>query len=157
MSDLRNCLEVFAGIWVGEEEIAPSRWGDGGRANASISARMDLSGRVLIQDYSAERDGKPWFKAHAIIAYDEQASALSLFWFDSMGFIPAAPAPGHWDGKALSFVRTSPRGQTRHTYVPVDQASYELILESSFDSGATWELVMTGRYVRELKSGDELR
>lgn len=144
----KSLLELFAGDWAGEEEIAPSKWGEGGRANAAISARLGFEGRVLVQDYSSQRDGKPWFKAHAVIAFDQQTSTLNLYWFDSMGFVPAAPAPGEWDGKALRFVRTSPRGQTRHTYTPTGTDAYQLVLESSFDSGASWVPVMSGRYSR---------
>ncbi len=148
MSDLKGLLELFAGDWTGEEDIAPSKWGAGGRANARIAARLDFDGCVLIQDYSAQRDGKLWFKAHAVIALDHPSSSLSLHWFDSMGFIPAAPAPGQWDGEALHFVRTSPRGQTRHTYIVTGTDAYELVLESSFDAGKSWVPVMTGRYSR---------
>lgn len=148
MTDLQDCLRFFAGDWVGEEDIAASKWGAGGRASSLISARLDFDGRVLIQDYSAQRDGKAWFKAHAVIALDQSGPCLSLHWFDSMGFIPGAPASGEWDGKALRFVRSSPRGQARHTYIPSGPESYELILESSFDSGATWTPVMKGRYVK---------
>jgi len=148
MHDVRKCLELLAGTWAGQEEIAASRWGEGGSATASVAARLDLGGHVLIQDYSAQRDGKQWLRAHAVLAYDQQSAALSLYWFDSMGFVPAAPAPGEWDGRALRFVRSSPRGQTRHTYVPAGPDSYQLILESSFDSGASWAPVVSGRYLR---------
>lgn len=148
MNDLRSCLEWFAGDWTGEEDIAPSKWGEGGRATASISARLDLNGRVLVQDYSAQRDGNPWLKAHAVMTFDEQTSACSLYWFDSLGFTPAEPAPGQWDGEALRFVRASPRGQTRHTYLASGPRAYELILESSFDAGVNWVPVMKGRYSR---------
>jgi len=148
MSDSKNVLELLAGDWAGDEEIAPSKWGEGGMASASISAHLDFDGRVLIQDYSAQRDGKLWFKAHAVIAIDQQTSSLSLHWFDSMGFIPVEPAPGYWDGSSLRFVRSSPRGQTRHTYVPIAPGQYKLILESSFDAGASWVPVLTGRYSR---------
>lgn len=148
MSELKACLEFFAGEWTGDEEIASSKWGEGGRAAALVSARFDLGGRVLVQDYSAQRDGKTWLKAHAVIAVDEQTSGLGLFWFDSLGFTPGEPAPGQWDGSSLRFVRTSPRGQARHTYKPTGPAAYEFVLESSFDSGASWVLVMKGRYVR---------
>lgn len=148
MNDPKNVLELFAGEWAGEEEIAPSKWGEGGLARASITARLDFDGQVLIQDYSSERERKPWFKAHAVIACDQQTSALSLHWFDSMGFIPSAPVQGNWDGSALRFIRSSPRGQTRHIYIPTGPASYELNLESSFDMGASWVPVMIGRYSR---------
>ena len=59
MNEAEQLLELFAGDWVGDEEIAPSKWGEGGQASASISARLDFGGRVLIQDYCAQRDGKP--------------------------------------------------------------------------------------------------
>ena len=62
--------------------------------------------------------------------------------------MPSAPAPGHWDGKRLVFLRSSPRGQTRHVYTPKDDGSYTLALESSFDGGVQWEAVMSGTYRR---------
>lgn len=148
MNDLASLLGKFVGDWTGDEEIAPSKWGEGGKASASISARLDFNGRVLIQDYSAQRNGKPWFSAHAVIAFDPNASTLSLHWFDSMGFVPAEAAPGEWDGEALRFVRSSPRGMTRHTYIPAGAGAYGLVLESSFDAGATWVPVMKGHYSR---------
>lgn len=143
-----NCLSRFAGDWTGEETIAPSKWGDGGTALATISARLDLNERALIQEYSAQRDGKLWIKAHAVFTFEEQNSAYSLFWFDSLGFIPAQPAPGEWDGEALRFIRVSPRGQTRHTYRSIVDGQYRLTLESSFDGGASWVPVMEGTYSR---------
>jgi len=148
MNDLKACLEFFAGEWTGEEDIAPSKWGEGGKATATVSARLDLGGRALIQDYNAVRDGRPWLKVHAVITFDEQASDVALFWFDSLGFVPGTPAPGEWDGTALRFVRTSPRGQARHTYIPLGPDAYEFVLESSFDSGATWLPVVKAHYSR---------
>jgi hypothetical protein len=116
-------------------------------AVARISARLDLNEKALIQDYSAERGGKLWIKAHAVFVFEEQSSAYSLYWFDSLGFIPTQPAAGQWDGGALRFIRVSPRGQTRHTYRASGQ-KYYLTLESSFDGGAAWGLVAEGAYTR---------
>jgi len=148
MFDPKSLLEMFAGEWAGDEEIAHSKWGAGGKAIASVSARLDFGGHVLVQDYSAQREGKPWFKAHAVIAFDESASAFKLYWFDSMGFISSEPEPGQWDGSALRFVRSSSRGQTRHTYLLTETGQYELVLESSFDGGGSWVPVMKGLYLR---------
>jgi hypothetical protein len=145
-----NCLTLFTGDWTGHETIAPSKWGPGGTAIAKLSARLDLNGRTLIQDYSAERDGKRWLAAHAVYVFDESSSAYSLFWFDSLGFVPTQPALGHWNGETLSFVRASPRGQTRHVYTLSDTDAYSLRLESSFDEGSTWSLVMDGIYSRTM-------
>jgi hypothetical protein len=83
-----------------------------------------------------------------VITFDEHAQGFGLFWFDSTGFMATGPAPGEWTGTALCFVRTSPRGQTRHSYIPDGANAYELVLESSFDAGVTWVPVMRGRYIR---------
>ncbi|HEU4604253.1 MAG TPA: DUF1579 family protein [Steroidobacteraceae bacterium] len=143
-----NRIALLAGDWTGEETIAASKWGPGGTAVAKISARLALNDRALIQDYSAERDGKHWLAAHAVFVFDEASSAYSLFWFDNLGFAPTQPAPGEWSGETLTFTRTSPRGQTRHLYTFQNGESYSLRLESSFDGGATWIPVMEGTYAR---------
>ena len=145
---ITNHLTPLVGSWTGTENIAASKWGPGGTAIATLSSRLDLGGRVLIQDYSAERDGKRWLSAHAVFVFDEPTSAYSLFWFDSLGSTPAQPAAGRWNGETLSFLRVSPRGQTRHVYTFLSDDRYALRLESSFDSGATWILVMDGTYSR---------
>jgi len=146
MSD--NRLKLFVGHWTGEETIAASKWGLGGTALAEISSKLDLNDRALIQDYSADRDGKRWLAAHAVFLFDEPTESYNLFWFDSLGFVPAQPAPGKWNGENLSFVRVSPRGQTRHLYTFSSSDRYLLRLESSFDGGVTWALVMEGSYSR---------
>ena len=122
--------------------------GLGGTALSKISSKLDLNDRALIQDYSADRDGKRWLSAHAVFLFDEPTESYNLFWFDSLGFVPAQPAPGKWNGENLSFVRVSPRGQTRHLYTFSSSDRYLLRLESSFDGGVTWALVMEGSYSR---------
>lgn len=145
MSDV---LRIMAGDWSGDEQIAATRWGPGGAARAQVQSRLQLSGKVLVQDYREERDGKPALEAHAVFVAGAEPEQFSLYWFDSYGFVPEAPAPGHWDGQQLVFLRSSPRGQTRHIYTPHDDGSYALVLESSFDGGASWEPVLSGSYRR---------
>lgn len=141
-------LEAFAGEWAGDEDIATTRWGQGGQARGFIQARCQLGGRVLVQDYREERDGKAALQAHAVIVAGDELNEYALFWFDSYGFTPTAPAPGVWDGERLTFVRSSPRGQTRHVYALQGEDVFTLRLESSFDGGQHWEPVMTGSYRR---------
>ena len=145
--DMKHALGLLAGEWEGEETIATTRWGEGGPARGRISARLDLGGRVLLMDYREERDGQPALQAHAVFTAGPGHDEYALYWFDSYGFVPAQPAPGHWDGERLVFLRSSPRGQTRHTYALRDDA-FELALESSFDGGVRWEPVMQGSYRR---------
>lgn len=143
-----DVLAALAGEWVGDELIATTRWGQGGPAAARISARFDLGGKVLLQDYREERDGRPALQAHAVFLAGQEPGEYALYWFDSYGFTPAQPATGHWDGHRLVFLRSSSRGQTRHIYELVVDGIYRLTLESSFDGGVNWEQVMQGEYRR---------
>lgn len=145
-----NCLQRLAGEWIGQETLADSKWGIGGVAVATISARLDFNSKFLIQDYAAQRHGKPWMQAHAVFFGPQEADGqYGLFWFDSLGFTPTQPAMGQWDGHSLSFTRVSPRGQTRHEYRFVNDKLYCLKLESSFDNGASWQPVLEGAYQRK--------
>lgn len=141
-------LRMLAGAWSGVEIIAASKWGPGGEAHASCVYRLALDGKALLHDYQAERDGKPWLSAHAVFVFDAQNGEDSLFWFDSLGFVPAQAAAGTHDGDTFEFVRVSPRGRTRHSYRCIDADHYSMALHSSFDDGASWVTVMEGLYTR---------
>ena len=141
-------LSALAGNWVGDELIATTRWGQGGSATGHIRARPELNGRILVQDYREERDGKTALQVHAVFVAGPEFDQFNLYWFDSYGFVPVTPAPGLWDGARLTFVRSSSRGQTRHVYEPQGSGTFSLKLESSFDSGVSWEPVLTGMYRR---------
>jgi hypothetical protein len=143
-----DILQALAGEWQGEEAIAATRWGPGGSAQGWISSRLDLDGRVLVQDYREERDGKPALQVHAVFVAGPGEGQYGLYWFDSYGFVPTEAAPGHWDGAALTFVRSSPRGRTRHRYEPLDADTLHVSLASSFDDGASWEPVLSATYRR---------
>jgi hypothetical protein len=148
-----DVLAALAGDWQGEEQIATTRWGQGGAATAHASAHFDLGGRVLLQDYREERDGTATLEAHAVFMAGPEPGEYAMYWFDSCGYAPAQPALGHWDGSRLVFLRTSSRGQTRHTYEVPGDGSYRLRLESSFDGGVNWEEVMRGEYHRVQHAG----
>lgn len=141
-------LAAFTGEWLGDEIIASTRWGAGGAAVGRMSARFDLGAKVLVQDYREERDGKLALQAHAIFMAGAEPGEYAMYWFDSYGFAPAQPATGHWDGKRLVFLRSSARGQTRHSYEWPAEGMCQLTLESSFDGGVSWETVMQGEYRR---------
>ena len=145
---MSEVLHKLVGRWVGVEQIATTRWGEGGPATAEIDAQFDLGGRALVFDYRGTRDGKAALAVHAVFIAGPEHDQFQLFWFDSYGFVPSSPAQGLWDGNKLSFVRSSPRGQTRHVYVFKDDGGYSLVLESSFDGGVSWEAVMRGEYWR---------
>lgn len=141
-------ISRLAGEWRGEESIAATRWGPGGHASALLSVASKFNGRALVQDYRQERDSQPSWQVHAVFVVEPDHDQYSLYWFDSHGFVPGMPAPGVWDGERLIFVRSSPRGQTRHVYVFEGEDAFSLRLESSFDGGVKWEEVMRGIYRR---------
>jgi hypothetical protein len=143
-------LSRLVGDWLGNEEIATTRWGQGGPAVGHMQARPALDGRLLVQDYREERDGKTSLQVHAVFVAEPEHDQYSLYWFDSYGFVPGTPAPGVWDGERLTFVRSSPRGQTRHVYAFESDDVFTLKLESSFDGGVSWEPVLSGSYRRRV-------
>ena len=140
-------LAAFAGEWNGEEVVYPSRWVAGGTATSRVVARMDLNGFYLIQDTVQMRDGKEAFATHGLFTYDREDRTYKLFWYDSLGYTPPAPASGGWVGNTLTLVRGSLRGNARHVYEVVDDNTYNMKIQFSPDAEG-WNDVLTGTYKR---------
>ncbi|MBH5369285.1 DUF1579 family protein [Bradyrhizobium glycinis] len=140
-------LAAFAGEWDGEEMVFPSRWTAGGPAASRVVARMDLNGFYLIQDSVQMREGKQVFATHGIFTFDRDDRTYKLFWYDSLGYTPPSPASGGWDGKTLTLVRGSLRGNARHVYEILDDNSYSMKIQFSPDAEG-WADVLTGVYRR---------
>ncbi|MBZ6075830.1 DUF1579 family protein [Microvirga puerhi] len=141
-------LQALAGLWIGEEVLSDTPWMKGGRATGHVDARVTLGGFVLEQDYRQERDGRETFQAKGLFTFDSDLSEYRLFWFDDLGFPPAEPAGGTWEGDTLTVLRRSPRAIARHTFAIRNAQEYELAIENSWDGGASWAPVMTGHYRR---------
>lgn len=139
-------LHALVGEWIGEETLSPSPWGPGGPAVGKTTCRLDLDGFYVIQDYVEEKDGKVVFRGHGIFGYDAQSSEYCWYWIDSMGFVPAAPSRGRWDGDTLTFHSASPQGQGRYTYRFAADGSYHFKIENSFDGGKSFVQLMEGTY-----------
>jgi hypothetical protein len=140
-------LAVFAGEWTGEETVFPSRWDAGGPATAQVVARVDLNGFYLIQDSRQSRGGKESFATHGVFTYDREDRLYKLFWHDSLGYYPPSPASGGWNGKVLTLVRGSLRGNARHVYEVLDDNSYSMKIQYSPDAEG-WADVLTDIYRR---------
>jgi hypothetical protein len=141
-------LHALAGAWVGDEVLAETPWMPGGQARSSVDTRVILGGTVLEQDYRQEREGRETLQAKGLYTYDPDQETYSLFWFDSLGFPPAEPAGGAWDGDRFTILRRSPRALARHTFAIRDAQEYEHAIETSWDGGTSWAPVMTGHYRR---------
>jgi hypothetical protein len=148
-TDEHRRLHVLAGDWVGEEKLSPSPWGPGGSAIGRSKIRIDLEGFFVVQDYVEEKDGQTVFRGHGVFGYDAQAKEYCWFWVDSMGFVPAAPSRGRWEGDTLTFRSVSPQGEGRYTYRFPSDRRYSFRLENSFDGGKTFTLMMEGIYDKQ--------
>ncbi|MCB8818989.1 DUF1579 family protein [Microvirga rosea] len=141
-------LQALAGLWIGEEVLLETPWMKGGTAVGHVEARAVLDGFVLEQEYRQERQGQETFRAKGLFTFDADRDEYRLFWFDNLGFPPAEPAGGTWDGDTLTVLRRSPRALARHTFAIRNAHEYELAIANSWDGGATWMPVMTGFYRR---------
>ncbi len=139
-------LHVLAGEWTGEEKLSPSPWGPGGPAVGRSNCRVDLDGFYVIQDYVEEKDGKVTYRGHGVFGYDSSSQEYCWYWIDSMGFVPAGPSRGKWEGDTLTLESRSPRGIGRYTYRFEGDAQYHFQIENSFDGGKTFALFMEGTY-----------
>ena len=142
-------LHALVGEWVGDETLSPSPWGPGGKAVGRSSCRLDLDGFWVVQDYVEEKDGQVTFRGHGLFGWDAQAKEYCWYWVDSMGFVPASPSRGQWEGDTLTFRSSSPRGQSRYTYRFAADGSYQMRIENSFDGGQTFATFMEGTYRRK--------
>jgi len=139
-------LHALVGDWAGEEKLSPSPWGPGGAAMGRSKCRLDLEGFYVIQDYVEEKDGKVVFAGHGIFGYDAQSKQYCWYWIDSMGYVPAAPSHGQWEGDTLTFHSKSPQGQGRYTFRFEGERTYHFRIENSFDGGKTFTMLMEGTY-----------
>ena len=140
-------LAAFAGEWSGDETVFASRWAEAGPATAKVTARVALSGFCLVQDTVQTRDGRESFATHGVFTWDRESRLYKLFWHDSLGYNPPAPASGGWKDNTLTLVRGSLRGNARHVYTIIDDTTYTLNIQFSPDSEG-WADVLTGTYRR---------
>jgi hypothetical protein len=139
-------LAGLEGSWSGTDRMHPSPWDPtGGQASSRIESRVALDGFAVVQDYEQTRNGVVSFRGHAIFTYDAAKSTYLMYWFDNMGFPPAAPSPGEWKDDAFVFVERNPMGNSRYTYRVPAPGKLELKIETSLD-GTAWRPFLEGQY-----------
>ena len=141
-------LGAFEGHWVGDEDIAASAWTTAGTAVAEVETDSLFGGFFVEQRYRQARDGKPSFEARNMLAYDATDGSYKLYQFDSMGFVPQAPAVGSWSGSELVLTKTSPRGRQRVTYIFENDDRYRMRVQFSPAGSDEWQEVVSGLYSR---------
>jgi hypothetical protein len=145
-------LAQLAGSWIGDETLFPGPWDPkGGKARSTWTARMDLDGLFLINDYAQERDGKVGFRGHGVYGYDPAGKRYTMYWFDSMtGTGQTTVVPGTWEGNRLTFQNQGPHGHGRYSYEVRSKDELLFRMEGSQD-GKAWSPFLEG--VLERKKG----
>ena len=141
-------LQALVGAWRGEEEVADTQWADGGAATSDVLAEAQFGGLFVVQRYRQRRDGTVSFGSHSVFGFDQQNSVVTMHQFDSMGFVPASPATGSWNGSELVLERSSPRGSARVAYIFDTDDSYRMRLEFQPAGSDIWQDMVSGVYQR---------
>ena len=141
-------LAAMVGEWTGEETMHPSPWDPkGGTATSRTSTRLELDGFFLLTDYVQKRGGRVSYQGHGVVGWDARQERFTLYWFNSMGIDPGAPALGIWEGNVLRFQHQHDMGHSRYTYTFDSPDSYTFTLEHSPD-GQEWMMFLQGTYKR---------
>lgn len=147
-------LQALVGAWRGEEEVSATQWADAGTATSEVQAQPEFGGLFVVQRYRQRRDGTISFGAHNVFGFDQQNGVVTMHQFDSMGFVPAAPATGAWSGNELVLERSSPRGAARTTYVFEGADTYRMKLQFKPAGSDAWQDMVSGLYRRVSPSGE---
>jgi len=141
-------LQALVGAWRGVEEISATQWADDGMADADVLAEAQFGGLFVVQRYRQKREGTVSFAAHSVFGFDQANAVWTMHQFDSMGFVPAAPATGSWNGNELTLERSSPRGAARVTYGFDDADTYRMKLQFKPAGSDAWQDMVSGLYRR---------
>lgn len=141
-------LQALVGAWRGEEEVADTQWADGGTATSEVLAEAQFGGLFVVRRYRQRRDGTISFGAHSVFGFDQLNSLVTMHQFDSMGFVPVAPAMGNWNGNELNLERSSLRGSARVTYIFDDADIYRMRLHFKPAGSDAWQDMVSGVYKR---------
>ncbi|MER8917463.1 DUF1579 domain-containing protein [Mesorhizobium sp. M0761] len=141
-------LQALVGAWRGEEEVAETQWADGGPATSDVLAEAQFGGLFVVQRYRQRRDGTISFGSHNLFGFDQQNNVVTMYQFDSMGFVPMSPATGAWNGDELVLERSSPRGSARVTYIFDNVDAYRMRLHFKPAGSDSWQDMVSGVYRR---------
>jgi hypothetical protein len=155
ISPAHQRLQALVGTWRGEERVGASQWTEAGTAISEVFAEAELGGLFVSQHYRQMRDGRVTFEAHNVLGVDQSDGTTKLWQFDSMGFVPPAPASGGWDGDTLTLERSSPRGAARTRYSFESPDRYRMILQFRPAGSDAWQDMVEGTYQRASRSRHE--
>ena len=155
-SDSHLRLSAFVGVWEGEEHVAASAWAKEGRATGEFGGELLFGGFFLEQRYRQTRDGAVSFEARNLFGFDPAEQLYKLYPFDTVGFVPPAPASGVWRDDGLVFTRTSPRGRQRTVFTFENADRYRMDVSFSHTGSDIWQEVVRGVYSRAASTSSNL-
>ena len=129
---LRELFLPILGNWTGFEEAA-SPGAQATSARAMIVFKLDVSDRVVVQDYRQVRADGEEFSGHGVLMIDSAdvmspATPTPILWwfFDSSGY-PPQPAHGGWQDGELIMHKATARGMAEHRFaIADDQLTYRI-------------------------------
>jgi hypothetical protein len=130
---LRELFLPILGNWTGFEEQAASPGAQATSARAMIVFKLDVSDRVVVQDYRQVRADGEEFSGHGVLMIDSAdvmspATPTPILWwfFDSSGY-PPQPAHGGWQDGELIMHKATARGMAEHRFaIADDQLTYRI-------------------------------
>ncbi|CCV04417.1 conserved hypothetical protein [Mesorhizobium metallidurans STM 2683] len=150
-------LQALVGAWRGEEDVSGTQWTDAGTATPEVLAEPEFGGLFVVQRYRQRRDGTVSLGSHNVFGFGQPGGVFTMHQFDSMGFVPASPATGKWNGIELILERSSPRGAARVMYIFDDADAYRMALHFKPAGSDAWQDMVSGLYRRvspsELREG----
>jgi hypothetical protein len=97
-------LSRLAGQFVGTETHYPMPgFAQLQHAEARVSGQLELNGLFLVRHYETRRGSDIIYKGHGVYTWDQDRHAYAVYWFDTAGTCPVAPAFGNWTDDALEF------------------------------------------------------
>ena len=140
-------LERLAGDWRGEETHHPfPGFPETVFAGARVRARFALNGLFLLRDYETRRDGELLYQGHGLYGWDARRQRYTIYWFDTAGTDPVAPALGEWSDETLVFEYHRGEQPMRLVYRFLDEDRYTFAVEADAPDG--WKPILSGQYQR---------
>lgn len=128
--------------------MSATQWAPAGSAASEVETVAEFGGLFVTQRYRQIRDDRESFAAHNVFGFDRADGLTKMFGFDSMGFFPATPATGSWDGDTLVLERSSSRGSARVTYTVDADDTYRTMLQFKPVGSDDWQDMAKGTYRR---------
>lgn len=148
LSSAHRRLLALVGVWRGSEEMFATQWAPAGTATAEVETTAEFGGLFVIQRYRQIRGEKESFASRNVFGFDQSDSLVKMFAFDTMGYFPAAPSVGAWDGDRLVLERASPRGCARISYSIEGADEYRTHLQFRPAAARDWQDMAKGTFRR---------